>query len=116
MKYSILGFVFATLLSANGAWAGPTYRDGSDLLKHCTSELTFERGVCGGYLTGTTDTLDTLDAGKGSMGEACVPSSATISQLMKVVVKHMAEHPEKLDFTATRLVLTAFYEAFPSDE
>jgi hypothetical protein len=116
MKYSILGFVFATLLSANGSWAVTTYWDGSDLLKHCTSESTFEIGICGGYLTGTADTLETVEVWTEPMGEACIPSNATISQLIKVVVKHMQEHPENLHFTATSLVLTGLREAFPCDE
>jgi hypothetical protein len=116
MKYSILGFILATLLSANGTWAVTTYWDGSDLLKHCAAESTFPVGICGGYISGIADTLDTLEVWKGPIGEACIPVTATISQLMKIVIKYMEEHTENLHLSATSLVLSALHQAFPCEE
>lgn len=116
MKYSISGILFAALLSANGTWADTAYQRSSDLLKHCTSESTFELGVCGGYLAGTADTLDLLEQWKGPTDQVCAPDAVTISQLRELVTKHIKEHPEQRHLSATSLVLSAFYETFPCED
>ena len=43
----------------------------------------------------------------------CGPSQATAGQLVAIVLKHLAEHPQKLHGKASDLVLNALSSAFP---
>jgi hypothetical protein len=44
---------------------------------------------------------------------ACIPSTAKLGQLMRVVTKYLEEHPEQLHLAAAGLVYNALIEAFP---
>ena len=93
-------------LVAGQAQAGEGRLNGSGLLEYCSGpESGFGHGVCGGYVTGVHDLQ-----GKPLF---CTPLDVTNGQLQLVVKKWLQEHPEKLHYTASGLVVEAFKEAFP---
>jgi hypothetical protein len=119
MKRSIFGFVFAALLSAQGAWAD-SYYTGYKLLEYCNPHLKLENssaaGVCLGYITAATDTAIDWFNTTGLDSQVCVPGSVSIGKLREIVVKYLEEHPEELHKGAAGIVLNALYNAFPCEE
>lgn len=45
----------------------------------------------------------------------CLPPGAQPGQAFAVVIRYLEAHPEKHDFTASSLVASALWEAFPCD-
>lgn len=61
-----------------------------------------------GYLAGIYD-VSTSQA-------ICAPKDVTLGQLSEVALKYMREHPEVLNFSADRIVLTAFKLTWPCSQ
>lgn len=69
-------------------------------------------GICNGYITGV------VDASRGIAWDGtrfCEPDIYSDSQLKKIVIKYLNDHPEKLHKAAGSLVQAALYEAFPCE-
>ena len=43
----------------------------------------------------------------------CIPEGVGASQLVKIAVTFLNDHPEDLHYAASIQVITAFFEAFP---
>ena len=66
-------------------------------------------GVCFGYILGVAESEE------GFM-KPCIPSGVSREQLVRVVHKHLREHPEHTHEDANSLVTDALFIAFPCSE
>ena len=79
---------------------------GNRLFEDCRASNYFNRGYCGGYVTGIVDTIEALQA-------RCVPEESTKGQLADVVIKYLEQNPERRHLEAGSLVPEALNRAFP---
>ncbi len=124
----------AVLLLLSNTVVSPQQRnDGNELLVQCKAALKFvesqdhvsasegEKGMyCLGLVRGTIDTVslwqesDTVFKNRVSPGRPCLPSSELqTSQGVRVVVKWLNDHPEKLHHDPSLLVINALRDGFP---
>ena len=111
----LLGCVVIVLFGTRG-WA-QDLNSGNGLLVSCQTSirqmdnpgmtLSFSEGLydgyCTGIVTGVTAASPLVCPGKG----------ATVGQEIRVVVKFLQDHPEKLNLRNTDLIEQALSEAFP---
>ena len=72
--------------------------------------------MCNGYLQGAVDTFEferETGVQKYSGQLACVPSTVSVGQLVRVYVKYADEHPEELHLAGSIMVWNAIHKAFP---
>jgi hypothetical protein len=96
---------FDPLWSANGIMPGCRSfltKDASNL----SYKTGFLEGRCTGIITGV------LFAGMLS-GAICVPSKATIHQLVAVVIRHTDQHPQDMHYRFVWFAYRALKEAWP---
>ncbi|WP_156474829.1 Rap1a/Tai family immunity protein [Zhongshania aliphaticivorans] len=122
--------VFALLLSLCSCFvnAEPT---GSDLLAECTMALNVidnedvpdfgitsatNSGICFGRLSAFRD-MNWMYSVSLTPEQLlyCVPYTAQVPQLIRVVVKYLKDNPDKLHIYSNQLVFQALYKAFPCD-
>jgi Rap1a immunity proteins len=95
------------------AGASHAWRTGNDLARDCsTSQNYYSYGSCAGYLMGVADMMAQPEWPYPS-ARACFPDQAEGGQLIAIVKKYLAKHPEQLDDGAFRLVANALALAFP---
>lgn len=103
----------------------------NDLLRECTLSLRYLDGDrtlaneefvygahCMGYLVGFYEGYDAKAhfdkvMGDPSHREVCFPENVPNDQMVRIVVKFLREHPERLQQAPTLLVMAAFNGAFP---
>src|ERR1035438_8340779 len=114
LKAALAVFTFSLLGLAQ--MKGETYDDGNYLLGSCgisarhddgknygdNLEL-YRDGVCLGLVRGVSDISRRV----------CAPHGSTVMQEIRVVVKFLQDHPEKLNLRDTDLIETALAQAFP---
>jgi hypothetical protein len=66
---------------------------------------------CRDYVSGVFDTL-ILNSGAGRGDSFCPPEQLTLGQVVDIVRKHMAEHPETRQLDAAKVVATPLLAAF----
>lgn len=87
---------------------------GNRLHEDCRAANYFNRGYCGGYVTGIVDTIESLQARGVLPADAlCIPEESTKGQLVDVVKKYLDDHPERRHLEAGSLVPEALNSAFP---
>jgi hypothetical protein len=98
---------------------------GNDMQKYCKAEIysqdnqkykdmqgTVDGSMCLAYLTGVQETHDSFS--QDLMKKVfCIPNGVSTAQKIRVVLKYMELHPEKLHISAEYHVIKAFMEAFP---
>jgi hypothetical protein len=91
------------------------YMRGSELLNECSNvygnsghQNATKATHCLGFMAGFID-----GATYGSSLDACIPQEADLGQLVRVIVKYLANHPEDLHLSAASLIDKATLEAFP---
>ena len=93
---------------------------GNELMENCkgfdTSKPSLKSGLCGGYIVG-------VEAGYSAAVERfhgkptyCVPVHVTNAQIIKVALKYMHEHPERLHFGPESLIITTMDIGFPCSD
>ncbi|PTU01700.1 hypothetical protein DBR45_16165 [Pseudomonas sp. HMWF031] len=99
--------------------------DGNQLLKECEDGIAYMDGGkapqnpvgvghCVGVIQGTLDTLDLAHAVFKSPKAVCQPDGGiSMLQTMRVVVKFLKEHPDRLHLNESGLVTTAMWTSFP---
>lgn len=101
---------------------------GSNLLPKCQAEVTMGPGTkavavkdvqqavdgsyCGGYILGVVDSIVGITATERHT-TLCIPANADADQLVRVVVKYLADNPANLNEPAGPLVAKAMLDAFP---
>jgi hypothetical protein len=113
----------AVALSVIAAHAGAS--TGNELLSACKTMIrlidngyksdsandAYDAGVCLGFTSGVRSTIFMVELPESI--RSCTPTKATMSQLARVVVKFLEEHPAQLDGEQTLLTMLALKEAFP---
>lgn len=96
--------------------ATPSYANfltGNDLYEKCNGG-NIEQMVCMGYIEGVSDSLDLARANNSR--QQCVAVGVTAGQIKDVVVQYLAIHPEKRDWDAGILVISALGNAWGCKE
>jgi hypothetical protein len=130
---SLSAVALATLLLASPTKAAePDIDSASGLLKVCRIAVnTYVAGrgspdelqqaaLCIGFVSATWKSTDTINltramaTGKGSEAfEFCLPDGVGAAQLVRIVVKYLESHPERLSNPSYPESLTAIREAYP---
>lgn len=77
----------------------------------CTSE--YSSGYCYGFIFGVVSASLLNRIESKASPDFCLSPQVTMGQIVRVVVKHLENHPEKLHQSGATLVLEAQKEAFP---
>jgi hypothetical protein len=113
-------FVAALLLTvAIASESRAQWLTGNDLERMCNTDAQnladpqnlFAAMECLGYVSGVADAVDQENAPAGV--PACFATKITRKQLMAVVKKYLADHPDQWQHPAFRLAAAAIVEAFP---
>jgi hypothetical protein len=114
--------IWSLLFCSSYAFAS---NDGNRLLKNCNAALEYQDskaqpdsfinvGHCIGYVTGIMDTIEMWNAVDKNGSMVCLPNGGiSPEQGIRVVVKYLKDHPEKLHLASNGLVWEAFLKAFP---
>jgi|HubBroStandDraft_1064217.scaffolds.fasta_scaffold168636_2 hypothetical protein len=92
--------------------------------KHAVQETpsdlssSWSAGLCAGYISGVVDSQAMWEAFEHveknyEQFHYCMPAAATNEQALKIVVKYLDDHPERLHEPANILILEALHKAFP---
>lgn len=96
---------------ADGYYTGVTLRnyciDRSDM----STQQAMDYSICTGFLTAIASASRCGNSVHGF--SALVPDNAKATQLSRIVVKWLNDHPEKLHVDGSYLVANAFQDAFP---
>jgi hypothetical protein len=124
----ILSLVIGASVSTLGQ---KTILDGNSLATQCESQEKLNAGqglsdqefakgtFCVGYIRGVLDTMVTwkaIDKAKSKPGTTphpCIPDTVPNSQAVKITLKFLKDHPERLHLPADVLVFQAMHQAFP---
>ena len=118
MKRTCLLVVVLLNFTEPSAGQEPSATTGNTLIESCQIYVdslpdpvssNFLGGYCLGLVHGVSDVAQVL----GSPPLVCYPSGGTNSQLVRVVVKFLNDHPEALHKPDTVLVLEALNDAYP---
>ena len=96
--------------SAEGFYTGAVVYDKCMADKESSSYSQISAG-CRDYVSGVFDTL-ILNYGAGRGDSFCPPGQLTLVQVVDMVRKHMAEHPETRQLDAASVVATPLLAAF----
>ena len=119
--FLVLMFI-PTPVSAIPAW------DGNELMNHCrhwqkATDRGFDEdtvgisvGMCAGLIGGYTDSMRDFANVFTQKFNLCIPNNAKWGQRIKVVIKYLEEHPEKLHMHYAILLLEAMSDAFPCND
>ena len=104
----------AVLLALLPLAAQAGYDSGNRLYEDCASENYFNRGYCGGYITGVVDTIETLQKSGGlPRNTLCIPDGVTKGQLADAVKMYLGANPSRRHLDAGSLVPEALQRSFP---
>lgn len=111
-----------SILTAPSAMKSP---DGNELLRACTAAVLQEEGAhvtveqtvlgvwCTGYVGGFLDGLAVM-SWKGGSTKVCLPEGGVENgQAIRILVKHLREHPATLHESGRVLIVVAIAQAFP---
>ena len=113
----IIVFVLATILTMFRPAFADGYYTGSTLLNYCvdrndmSTQQALDYSLCTGFLTAIASASRCGNKVHGF--SALVPDNAKPTQLSRIVVKWLNDHPEKLHVDGSYLVANAFQDAFP---
>ena len=114
---TILSFI---LLFTSTMWVQPAraYSTGKDLQEWCTAALDKQSqsgaraGLCLGFLDAFRQ-LSRMLASPPNTKLECLPAGVGQEQFIRVILKYVDQHPEKLHLPAAQIVYDAANEAFP---
>ena len=113
----IFVLVLATVLTMFRPAFADGYYTGSTLLNYCvdrsdmSTQQALDYSLCTGFLTAIASASRCGNSVHGF--SALVPDNAKATQLSRIVVKWLNDHPEKLHVDGSYLVANAFQDAFP---
>jgi uncharacterized membrane protein len=98
-----------------------TYLNGNRLLDKCDAESSLDRGFCMGYVAAAMDGQVTLAGSLQAASEHhapirmyCLPKGGIeVGQAVRVTVKWLHDHPDKLHIPGDVLVIMALTDGFP---
>ena len=94
---------------------------GNELFSACrpaaangTNEYYWDSMKCYSYVFGVIDGMIDMTRGTGGIVRApCFPNGASRGQVVDIVSRYLASHPESRHLNAGALVSAALYQAFP---
>jgi hypothetical protein len=117
--------LLALVLCAVAAFsADEKYVDGNELLSKCSSTVKLldneklsssemqDAKWCSGYVNGIDDGIEIASATGNTAKLYCIPEGVTTGQAIRVLVKWLRNHPEKLHQSRV-LVVVSWADAFP---
>jgi|SRR5208337_786732 len=118
---SLLLFVMTTAVLFAAQESYMAYVDGDRLLEKCDTGPSEDKGFCAGYVAAAMDEMVTLANSLQAASEShvlpkmyCLPKGGIeLGQAMRVTVKWLHDHPEKLHFAGDILVVMAMKDGFP---
>ena len=125
MKKLALLLVVALLFVASPVMAKEDYFYlGNQLLEECNHVINaldnentnidqIAAALCLGYVQGVHDLYAALKNGEFIVSQYCKPQNAPVSQMLRVIMKYLKDHPENLNYSASSLIIKALGEAFP---
>jgi len=129
MKRTILFYtIFFVLLGPMVCYADGKKYDGNELLSNCKRALAtrskdvsweelctseYSSGYCYAFIIGVASTLLLNSNESKNSPVLCMSPQVTVGQFVRVVVKHLENHPEELHQHGAMLVSQALKEAFP---
>ena len=120
MKTLLVVWLVAAAMLATPAQAvdgNELYKWGSEW-KRSDTEKSHDSGSYMGYIQGTIDLHTDLSDPEIKFLKAtlfCLPDNVQLDQAFEAVMRYLEAHPEKRRFTASSLVASALWEAFPCD-
>jgi hypothetical protein len=121
--------VFASCINSRAPAQTSSASDGNQLLEACTAALKsgdhtmmdYQRGqYCIGFVGGVYSGLNYLEAYNTAhhlRSPVCLPDDTLRgSQLVRIVNKYLADHPQELNKDQAILAINAFVEAYPCKE
>jgi hypothetical protein len=121
LRLSALGLV----LCAVSAFSANDSGDGNKLLSKCSSAVKLQDNEslspsdmrdaewCLGYVSGIDDGIEIASGTRNTARPYCIPEGVTTGQGVRVVVKWLSDHPDKLHNTGRILVVASLADAFP---
>ncbi|MGC9323879.1 MAG: Rap1a/Tai family immunity protein [Desulfomonilia bacterium] len=103
-------------------WAAPSFAGltGDELLQECSGALSsgdpkdLEDSACMDYIAGFLDSYAVVTSSYPNAALFCLPKEGISDhQTIRIVVKWLEEHPEKLHLNAGKLITEALQDAFP---
>lgn len=89
------------------------HTNGSDLLDYCQAAVNHESGgragICLGYINAYRDLAAMLPDAQ----LLCLPDGIGNEQFIRILLKYLDQHPEKLHLPAAQLVYDAMQDVFP---
>jgi hypothetical protein len=113
------------VLCAVAAFGANDTGDGNKLLSKCTSAVKLQDSEalspsemrdaewCLGYVSGIDDGIEMAFGTSNTARLYCIPEGVTSGQGVRVVVKWLRNHPDKLHNSARVLVVASLADAFP---
>lgn len=121
MKITIfVGVVLLSLILPGKAGAQAT--TGNEIQSKCKQLLndneSFSSGFCAGFVDGVVDSQDMWEASdkmqnRSHVQSFCLPGKSTNGQLVRVFIKYLDDHPERLNEPAALLLVESLRKAFP---
>ena len=103
----------AALLALLPFAAHAGFDSGNRLYEDCSSENYFNRGYCGGYITGIVDTIEAMQqSGQLPKNTLCIPENVTKGQLADAVKMYLGSNPSRRHLDAGSLVPEALNASF----
>ena len=117
----IISFLLLAVLISSSASEGIEFTDENKILTSCTElsrllhfqlELdSFEAGKCWGYISANIDVFNPVKYGSSRI--VCIPEDKEPSDLVKILIEYLKEHPNDLNDPANQLIIKAFSEIYP---
>ena len=103
---AVIAIAFATPAQAD--FTGNTLKDACD-----SPSQTAGSGMCFGYIAGTLDSFREINRLRLEKPWFCEPPDVTGEQIVAMVRKFLADHPEKLHLQAASLISAMMANTFP---
>ena len=111
-SYLLAGALVLASLGTDPSHAG-SLQDGQDLQQYCAEDAAHvEQAACFAYILGIADLLAGFEV-KGF--RVCFPENVDLKLIVTTTEEYLADHPERLHYTADKLVLDALADAFPCE-
>ena len=106
-----MALLFSAAASADEKDRPRGWTSGTELVAQCSQVLDqFSTGACMGYVVAAAEIAD---SGHLKGYRSCIPRDVTKGQLQDAVKKHLAKHPEQLEYIGYQVVVVALVDAFP---
>lgn len=120
-----IAVTFALVAALVCGAASASSNTGNELLNNCQTMLrimdsgtatqsleeAFNAGQCLGFVSGVRNTSDLTRAPEPL--RSCVPKTATMGQLARVITKYLKDNPSELNLEQTLIAMLALKSAYP---